>query len=86
LLVKTTLTKADYWSYEREWRLLGPEAGGQTKAFSSDLLDGVIFGARASDATRKLVEDWISNRSTRVELLEARFDQDHFRLDIAPVR
>ncbi|GAV35459.1 hypothetical protein ROTAS13_03135 [Roseomonas sp. TAS13] len=89
---KTFLSKADFWAYEEEWRVLSHPGGPVDPAGDPGLvtyepraLDGVIFGANTSDADIAEVTRWVAGREQPVELLRARPSPDHFRLDIGPL-
>ena len=91
LVVKLLLTKADFWAYEEEWRVIGhpkssiKQAGGEGLVpFTPRALDGVILGARTSDADATEVAQWLKRLSYPVELLRARPNRDRFCLDIVP--
>ncbi|MDB5243399.1 MAG: hypothetical protein JWP57_4024 [Spirosoma sp.] len=92
IMAKTVLTKADFWRYEAEWRVMShpgsparPGGGHGLITFHPDALDGLIFGARASDADIAEVRQWVEGRQQPVELLRARDDPDRFRLRIEPL-
>jgi len=80
---KAILVKADYWSYEEEWRMveIPPSAPG-LHAFPARALAGIILGARTSDADREEVRSWVRDRPSPVTLYQARFDDRAFRLNI----
>lgn len=75
------LTKADYWGYEREWRMFDVERVGSHE-FRAGLLDAVVLGALISPDNEALVRAWASARSSPTKLLKASFDQSQFRLNI----
>lgn len=80
---RTLLTKADFWDYEEEWRWLTTDGPGE-KPFYPKSLWGIIFGARATRATRDLVASWVDARGIEVDLLDAVPDPDVFRINIVP--
>lgn len=82
LLDKMLLTKADFWSYEQEWRMISWNAGPGAYKFPSECLDAIIFGARSSPADRELVAGWVNERPHPIKLYEAKFNGRLFRLDI----
>jgi hypothetical protein len=81
--MRALFTKADFWAYEEEWRILGNE-GPEERPFYPKFLCGIIFGARATVETRNLVSAWIEERGLAVDLLDAVPDPDIFRLNIVP--
>jgi hypothetical protein len=81
-LEKALLTKADYWSYEEEWRIIDPVRKSGAHPYPREELDGVIFGARTPPGHKDQVIRWLADRRGDVELLEASFDPARFRLVI----
>lgn len=77
------LTKAAFWSYEREWRIVAPGAN-RAITFPPQHLDGIIFGARISASDEQHVRSWVEDRSSPVELLRAVPDAMKFELKIVP--
>ncbi|PHK92948.1 hypothetical protein CR162_21185 [Pseudoroseomonas rhizosphaerae] len=89
IMAKTFLTKADFWQYEEEWRVISHpgspvnQVGGYgAMPFDPDALDGVIFGCKARQRDIDDVRSWVAGRKQPVELLRAVSDPDFFRLDI----
>lgn len=83
VLQKMLLTKADFWEYEREWRFIGWREGAGLRQFPPDALDGIILGAKVSEADAALVRGWISERDAGpIEVLRARLDPQLFRIDV----
>lgn len=78
---KALLTKADFWSYEEEWRIVEHESGPGIHVFPSGLLDGVIFGARVTKRDRERILEWIKG-NTQIELFDAEISKDKFRVTI----
>jgi hypothetical protein len=88
---KGILSKADFWAYEEEWRVVShpgspirPGGGFGLITYAPQALDGIILGARMSDANAAEVADWVRDRDHPVELLRAVPNADRFRLDIVP--
>jgi hypothetical protein len=77
---KALLTKADFWSYEQEWRIIDPIRKSGAHSYSMEELDGIIFGARISPSDKEAVIAWVGDRRSEVELLDAAFDSTKFRL------
>lgn len=81
---KALLTKADFWSYEKEWRIIRYEEGNGdnrgVQKFPSDLLDGIILGARISETDKSDVLSWVKLRKDPVQILQADLDTDAFRI------
>lgn len=78
------LTKADYWSYENEWRMIGYREGPGLYDFPAICLDGIIFGARVSPEHRQEIMEITKTRIFPVDVFDAEFDANHFRLHIVP--
>lgn len=76
--VKASIRKSPHWSYEREWRTVGPK-GVQ---FFPDVVDCVIVGAAARDSTRKEVRDFVESTGKKIKVVEARRDLNQYRLQI----
>jgi hypothetical protein len=81
---KALLTKADYWSYEKEWRIIEHDKGPGVHIFPPALLDGIILGAATSKDDRALVRKWIVERRLPTELLQARFHEQLYALRLEP--
>jgi DUF2971 family protein len=81
---KSILTKADFWSYEEEWRIFNYTQGPGVRKFPGNLLDGVILGARISPANEEIVLKMIADRQPKTEIMRAAVHPDLFRLDISP--
>ena len=62
------LRKANSWSYEQEWRLIGP-LGLQDSPF---VLELVIFGMRCKDSTKYVVMKALENREKSVKFYNMR--------------
>ncbi|WP_417488870.1 DUF2971 domain-containing protein [Maricaulis sp.] len=70
------LKKARPWSYEREWRLIGPR-GAQDSPLE---LEEVVFGTRCAEAVKYAVARALEKRSRQVKLYEIREQPDNFLL------
>ena len=62
------LRKADSWSYEQEWRLIGP-LGLQDSPF---VLELVIFGMRCKDSTKYVVMKALEDRERPITFYDMR--------------
>ena len=85
ILEKMLLTKADFWSYEHEWRMFRHDVGPGAKKFPSRCLDGIIFGARSTKKERQMVDKWLQDRPNPVNLYQAKFSEKLFRLEIEEI-
>ncbi len=82
LVEKLLLTKADFWSYEEEWRFIGYRARAGLRSFPAKALTAIVLGARTSPEDEALVRQW--SEKTGVELQRARTSSKDFRLEIGP--
>ena len=80
-MVKTLLRKADYWSYEREWRVIRTGRPG-LHSFNPDSLASIIFGARTRPEHISVIKRAASIGGLKVNFGRAQFDQNKFRLNI----
>lgn len=78
------LTKADFWSYEEEWRVLRTLPAGIVP-FPPQQLNGLILGARVTAQTVQALRDWMQERKAPLELFWAVPCQATFRLEIVPL-
>ena len=70
------LRKAESWSYEREWRLVGPRG---TEGSPLEL-EEVIFGMKCEDSAKYTVMKALEGRSGSVEFYEMREERGTFNL------
>lgn len=77
---KAVLTKADFWSYENEWRIVEHDLGPGVHRFPPETLDGIVFGAKCEPAWIQKVKVLVSGRN--IELLQAHFSKHEFRIHI----
>lgn len=80
---KALLTKADFWSYEEEWRIVEHDGGPGIHKFPRELLDTVILGAHISPEDQGKVLKWIEQRTTETNVLQTQVDAKNFRLRIS---
>jgi Protein of unknown function (DUF2971) len=82
-LQKLLLTKADFWRYEGEWRFIGWREHPGVRILPADALDGIILGARISDADAERIRGWVEARAEGpIEILRASLDRRLFRIDV----
>ena len=79
---KAVFTKAAFWEYEQEWRILNSKGGPRTEGFPPELLDGVILGAKISSEHEATIRRWVRKRGVPTELLRARIDETFYRIRI----
>jgi Protein of unknown function (DUF2971) len=73
-------TKASCWSYEREWRLVIPDAKPGLQSFAPQSLVGIILGARMPSVDRDQMVALCGKRRVPLELAEAVIDEGSFSL------
>lgn len=78
---RVLLRKADFWSYEEEWRLVRPDKTG-SGTFPPEALTAVILGANTSAEAEHAVRALVTQRSNRLELRKCELDRHTFRLNI----
>jgi hypothetical protein len=84
LLEQVFLHKADFWSYEEEWRMLDQRAGPGLHTFPSEALTGIIIGAEMPAADELLLRECIRKSGRELKLMKARLDNRLFHLHIEP--
>ncbi len=77
------LTKADFWSYEEEWRIVKEPGSKGPHTFSASSLDGIILGAKISKEHEDEVRGWIATSGRDVELMKAAINKENFGLEIS---
>ena len=70
------LRKADSWSYEREWRLIG-RRGTEGSPLE---LEEIIFGMKCKESVKFTVMKALENRSRAVQYYEIREERGTFTL------
>lgn len=73
--------KASFWKAEREWRWLVNRSAGQLRPIAPKLIDGIIFGALATEETVDRFST-IARSKPHMAIAKARIDDDEFRLNI----
>lgn len=74
-LKRSVLTKAKFWAYEREYRLVSIEPGEPLTLpivdhifqFPPSLLTGVIFGCQMPQADMDLIKEWSGGRAAEIQ-------------------
>lgn len=87
-LYEPFFTKSECWSYENEYRVAS-DLGSGLKRFDSELLKGVIFGAKISgshrDALKERVAENNADRRDKINLYQSNLNKEEFRLDILEI-
>jgi hypothetical protein len=73
-------TKAEDWTYEREWRLISPDKAPGARAFNPELLSAIILGAKMPKPDIRLVKSWVTQRRLPVTLYQAALDPKKYGL------
>jgi len=71
------LSKAEAWSYEREWRILGKSPGSHGASLE---LTGIYFGQRCSAAIETAIVKTLCDVTPRLAFYRVRFDPRTFDL------
>lgn len=79
---KSILTKAERWSYEKEWRIIDARNGPGVQVYPVHLLHGVILGAKMSVDDKLLVRDWCRSGSHSIEFYQAHLHESRYALRI----
>lgn len=81
LFERMILTKADFWSYEEEWRLFDRDASG-IRDLPPTTIKSVILGALISDIDRDMVISWVKESRQNIAVRQARLDDRLFAIRI----
>lgn len=79
---KGVLTKADFWAYEREWRILEHEKGAGAYRFQPNDLEEVVFGMNTPKDSVKLIQDTLSSAGISANLRRAVPHKSEFKLEL----
>lgn len=76
--------KSKHWKYEQERRIIKShyEGGSKTYTFDTELLTGIILGAKISSKDEETIIDWVSKKKTPTKIYKAKIDGDAYRLNI----
>lgn len=76
--------KSEHWEYEQERRIIKSHYDGGSKiyTFDTELLTGIILGAKISSNDEKTILDWVSKKKTPTKIYKAKIDGDAYRLNI----
>ncbi|MGX7004877.1 DUF2971 domain-containing protein [Caballeronia sp. KNU42] len=83
---KIFFTKYQGWSYEHEWRVVDfdQDPARRLRNYSSELLEGVIFGYQMPQVDRARAIELLQQRRHPVKLFTAKVNEAHYLLDIVP--
>lgn len=80
-LERALLHKADFWTHEREWRMVRPTNMGPV-VFSAQALKSIIFGAGIAGEDEAALRVMAAERGRPVEFKRAKLDEQNYRLEI----
>lgn len=80
--VMALCTKADFWAYEQEWRLIGSTNAHSKLRFDPSVITGLIFGAKILPADEEWLREKLAGHD--IELLRAIPSHETFDLEIVP--
>jgi hypothetical protein len=78
-LLEALLTKADFWSYEREWRQVERTPG--IRGLPAGAVEAVYLGCRSSQEDRAQVASWVKSLTWPVEVYVGRPSPKAFTLE-----
>lgn len=81
---KVILSKASFWAYEREWRIIEHERGNGIYRFDENDLKQVIFGVKTSADDIETVLKVLKDKHLSPQLLRAHLHGQRYALVLAP--
>ena len=76
------LTKAQFWEYEKEWRIMEHDKGPGLYCFPEKFLTGVILGCQMPEEQKRKIREWVELRKVSTKIYEARKKAKEFGLDL----
>ncbi|WP_080964062.1 DUF2971 domain-containing protein [Chromobacterium subtsugae] len=78
------LRKAESWHYENEWRLIAGRQSGRYAKFGNHFLKSVIIGAKASESTKKYLDE-INKKRVQIglpplEIKQAKLCENEYKI------
>lgn len=93
IMERLALVKADFWSYEKEFRIIasdgidwGARLDGPFLKFDAELLKGITIGMRMSDDQRSDLIDTINKFRPGLPVWRAIEDEDKFWVQLERLR
>ena len=77
---RLALTKAEFWSYENEWRIMQDGSGAQV--CGPELVTAVILGAKIDEQREKQVRSWLASQTPAPKLKRAVLSSCDYSVDI----
>tara|TARA_R100001132_G_scaffold18544_1_gene16292 strand:+ start:11826 stop:12542 length:717 start_codon:yes stop_codon:yes gene_type:complete len=82
--VRLLRTKYTAWSYEREWRIIGPSAGSKLK-YSSQALKAVYFGTKTDPQDMERISKIVRSHNEMVQLYKGKMNETRFQIDFEQI-
>lgn len=79
-------TKASFWAYEQEWRIIVPQWAGQLQPFPKSAFGYVIFGAKISGDGKARIVQAALGTGHDPDFLQASMAKDKYALEIVPCK
>lgn len=79
-------TKARFWKYEKEWRIVDHEHGRGLYRFPIKALTGVIFGSQMCDKNKKDIREWIRLNKLKPIFYQALIKDKEYGLNIEKLK
>lgn len=79
IYMKFFITKYIEWNYEREWRLIVPEADSK-QTYSAKAIKAIYFGSRAKESDIKIICQIARTHNPEVKLYKSKMSNTKFEL------
>lgn len=76
------LTKQPEWRYEKEWRIIKVDNPNNYQKFPLEILTGIIFGLRTSDADITMIKELTKHRVPNLKYYKCVKPKDSYYLNI----
>jgi hypothetical protein len=81
---KVVLTKASFWAYEREWRIIEHEHGSGVYRYNQGDLKQIIFGVKTPSKDVDTVLAILKERQLSPKLFKAGLHEENFAIKLVP--
>jgi hypothetical protein len=78
-------TKASFWAYEKEWRIVDHKLDLGVHEFPSECLDGVILGCKITEPDRQFVLDLVARSGKKIQVMQASVSKRKFELGLSAI-
>jgi Protein of unknown function (DUF2971) len=75
---KIILTKAKFWEYEQEWRIVEHKKGSGAQKFNNEDLKQVIFGVKTSMAAQEKILELLERSKIQPNIYKAKLHEDRY--------